>query len=96
MDACQNRFDTAIVISGDSDLITPIRMAKEELGKNIIVLNPQLTSGLHRRNQHRANAGLKEAASFYKNGISDNQIKQALFPSTLTDQHGTITKPPNW
>ena len=40
MDAFGGRYDTAVVVSNDSDLTTPIEMAMNRLGKEVIVVNP--------------------------------------------------------
>ncbi len=45
MDGFLNRYQAAIVITGDSDLVTPIQMACRELKKPVGVLNPQRLSG---------------------------------------------------
>jgi len=95
LDGFSNRYDAAIVISGDSDLVTPIRMVKEHLGKPVGVLNPQRLSGPNCR-PPRKNAGLRQAASFYQNGLTWAQLAAAQFPATLTDARGTFTKPPAW
>ena len=47
MDACRNRYDAAIVVSGDGDLATPIRMVISEFSKPVVVLNPQRRSSYH-------------------------------------------------
>ena len=49
LDGFRNRYECAIVISGDSDLVTPIRMVRNELKKSVGVLNPQRLSGPNRR-----------------------------------------------
>ena len=33
--AVKNRYDVAIIVSGDADLLEPIRFIKEDLGKRI-------------------------------------------------------------
>ena len=96
LDAFQDQYDAAIVITGDSDLITPIRMVNEELGKAVLVINPQLTSGSHRRKQRRGNAGLKNAAKAYRPGVRDGQLASSQFEDLLTDQTGNFTKPSSW
>jgi hypothetical protein len=40
-DAHLNRFDRAIVVSGDSDLVEPIRLVVSEIGKTAWVRNPR-------------------------------------------------------
>lgn len=91
----EKRYDCAIVISGDSDLVTPIRMVKEQLKLPVGVLNPQRLSGPNKR-KPRKNAGLQKAALFYKNGVSWNQLKCSQFPTTLTDAQGDFHKPQTW
>ena len=95
MDGFRNRYACAIVISGDADLVSPIKMVREELGKPVGVLNPQRLSGPNRR-KIRKSAGLKQTATFYQNGISWAQLQAAQFPPTITDAKGTFTKPKSW
>ena len=45
MDGFLNRYDAAIVITGDSDLVTLIQMACQELKMPADRLNPQRLSG---------------------------------------------------
>ena len=40
-DAHLNRFDVAVIVSNDSDLLGPIKIVRNELGKKVGVLNPQ-------------------------------------------------------
>lgn len=44
MDAFQNKFDQAIILTGDSDLVTPVDMVCHILKKPVIVVNPQKKS----------------------------------------------------
>ncbi len=39
-DAHMGRFDVAVVVSNDSDLLEPIRIVREQLGKKVGILNP--------------------------------------------------------
>jgi len=95
LDGFKNRYDAAIVITGDSDLITPIKMVREELRKTVGVLNPQRLSGLGHR-EPRASAGLRRVASFYQHGISWSQLEAAQLPNPITDASGTFHKPASW
>ena len=95
MDGFRGIYECAIVMSGDSDLVTPIRMVRDELKKPVGVLNPQRLSGPNCRPPRRS-AGLPHAASFYQNGVTWAQLQAAQFPSTLTDQLGTFHKPTTW
>ena len=40
-DAHLDRFDSAVIVSGDSDLVAAVQIVKNELGKSVGVLNPQ-------------------------------------------------------
>ncbi len=40
-DACRGNFDTAVIVSGDSDFYTPVKMIRNHYMKNIGVLDPQ-------------------------------------------------------
>ena len=95
LDGFRGRYECAIVISGDSDLVTPIRMVRQEMRKTVGVLNPQRLSGPGCR-PPRKNAGLKHAASFYQDGLRWAQLLASQFPPTLTDRVGTFHKPPSW
>ena len=95
LDGFRHHYDCAIVVSGDSDLVTPIRMVRDELKKPVGILNPQRLSGPNCR-PPRKNAGLQHSASFYQNGVTWAQLQAAQFPPTLADVHGTFHKPPAW
>jgi uncharacterized LabA/DUF88 family protein len=84
-DAHLNRFDCAVIVSGDSDLLMPVKIIRNELHKVVGVLNPQV---------HPCTV-LKANATFYKH-LRPNFVAAAQFPQTLTDAQGTFTKPPTW
>lgn len=84
-DAHLNRFDCAVIVSGDSDLLMPVKIIRNELHKVVGVLNPQV---------HPC-AVLKANATFYKH-LRPNFVAAAQFPQTLTDAQGTFTKPMSW
>lgn len=95
IDGFSGRYDCAIVVSGDSDLVTPIHMVRDELKIPIGVLNPQRISGVNPR-PIRKSAGLREASSFYRNGISWAQLEESQFSLVLCDSQGVIQKPVSW
>jgi hypothetical protein len=84
LDAFRNDFDSALVVSNDSDLQEPIRVVREELGKKVGVV---ITDPAARRSALQAD--------FYRR-IRTGNLKTSQFPETLTDAHGTIRKPPEW
>jgi uncharacterized LabA/DUF88 family protein len=95
MDGFQNKYEAAIVVTGDSDLITPIRMARQQLRKTVGILNPQRLSGPGHR-KLRSSAGLKNVASFYQNGITWAQLQSAQFAAVMEDKDGVFHKPASW
>jgi len=74
-------FDAAIVVTGNPDLALPIRLARQFAGLPIGVLNPQRLSG-PARPEARPCAELRDAASFYQNGVTWRQLQRAQFAST--------------
>ena len=85
MDAFDNTYDCAVLISGDSDLATPVKMIVSKFHKTVGVLNPQ-------QNECRT---LKKDASFYKH-IREPALASSQFAPVLTDSRGTFHKPPSW
>jgi uncharacterized LabA/DUF88 family protein len=84
-DAHRGAFDIAVVVSNDSDLLEPIKIVRQQLGKKVGVLNPQ-------KNPSRA---ILPHIDFIKQ-IRAGALHAAQFPATLTDVHGTFTKPATW
>lgn len=93
MDAFQNRFDQAIVVTGDSDLVTPVSMVHHQLKKPVVVVNPQKKQ----KNMRRSYALQKASDSRrYKPFISTAALSGCQMPAVLQDQYGTVSKPADW
>lgn len=84
-DAHLNRFDIAVVVSNDSDLLEPIKLVRQELNKTVGVLNPH-------KNPSRA---ILPHVDFYKS-IRRGALEQCQLPDMLMDSKGTIRKPVGW
>lgn len=84
-DAHLGKFDVAVVVSNDSDLLEPIKIVRQSLGKTVGVLNPQ---------KHASRAILPHIDFIKK--IRSGVLAAAQFPATLTDKHGKFTKPTAW
>lgn len=84
-DAHLDRFDVAVVVSNDSDLVSPMRVVRKELGKKIGVLNPHKVRS----------SAMRPVTDFYK-PITAEVLAKCQFPDTMTDAHGTFTKPAGW
>jgi hypothetical protein len=81
----EGRYEAAIVVSNDSDLVLPIRIVRENLGLPVGLLNPHPSFSV---------ALLKVA--LFKKQIRKGVLEAAQFPRTLKDADGTITKPSSW
>jgi len=80
-----DRYELAVVVSNDSDLLSPIQIVASELKLQVGLFNPH---------QHPSRE-LIEHALFVKN-IRKGVLSMSQFPSHLSDEHGTFHKPPSW
>lgn len=87
MDAHENKFDTALLISGDSDLIPPITAINTKFkGKRVLVGFPP--------NRHNVSVANNAAGSFV---IGKKKIKDSQLPTTVKKPNGhLLTKPTEW
>ena len=88
MDAFAGQYDTAVMVSNDSDLTTPIEMVVNQLGKTVITVNPYPA--------RRQSSELRRAASRTIPEINTSVLRRCQFPDRLTDARGTFTRPPSW
>jgi len=84
-DAYRDVYDTAVIISNDSDLYEAIRIIKNQFTKIIGVLNP------HKYPSKK----LLEAIDFYK-PIRKGVLRNSQFSSKLSDKNGNFHKPEVW
>jgi uncharacterized LabA/DUF88 family protein len=84
-DAHMDRFDVAVVVSNDSDLLGPIKIVRNELGKKVGILNPQ-------KNPSRA---ILPHIDFIKQ-IRSGALGASQLPATMQDAIGQFTKPAGW
>ena len=85
LDAHLSRFDQAVIISNDSDLLAPIRFVRRTFGKRIGVLNPH---------QRPSQVLLREA--HFLRPIREGAVSAAQFPEQMSDKNGTFSRPPRW
>ena len=88
LDAFEGRYDTAVIVSNDSDLTTPIEMVVNRLGKRVITVNPYRAS--------RQSSELRRAASRAIPAINASVLRASQFPNTLADARGRFTRPRSW
>jgi hypothetical protein len=87
MDGFKNRYELAVVVSNDSDLLMPIQTVMHELKKPVGVLAPT--------QQGHPSQMLTKYATFVKQ-IRRNILANSQFPSVMSDANGTFAKPANW
>lgn len=87
IDAFEDKYDTAIVMSGDSDLSTPIKKVKSKFDKKqIIVAFPPA----------RHSEQLKKVAHGHL-VIGQDKLRQNLLPNRITTSSGfVICRPQEW
>lgn len=85
-DGHKRRYEAAILISNDSDLVEPVKIVRHELKFPVGVLNPIPNKPSHE---------LRKFATFVK-PIREGVLLASQFPSTLIDTVGTFYKPPSW
>ena len=87
LDAFDHKFDTALVISGDSDLVPPIRAIRQRYpAKRIIAIFPP----------SRTSSELRKACDgFFQIGRAN--LAASIFPDEVTKPDGYVLKrPPSW
>ena len=83
-DAWSDRYDAAVVISNDTDLVTPIRMVAVERGKSVVVVAPG----------SRGMAKPLQNVATFKRHIRANMLQGSQFPDPIPNT--TIRKPLGW
>ena len=84
VDTYEDRYDTAIIVSGDSDLITPIkRIRKHFPEKRLIIAFPP----------DRDSKQLKQISGFFH--IGADKLKRSLLPDQITTASGFVLKRPD-
>ncbi len=86
LDAFQNSFDVAAVLSNDSDLVEPIRIVTQVMGKPVGLLSPV----------SNPNPELSRVSSFIRR-ISVSDLAASQFSSPLLRADGSqLNKPTSW
>lgn len=82
-DAMADKYDTAVLVSGDSDLVNVVRRVKE-FGKKVIIIFPP----------KRKPRSLRESASIVID-IDSQLLSKSLLPNEVVKPDGYILKKPN-
>lgn len=88
LDAMDDLYDTAAIMSNDSDFVTPIRFVKEVFEKGVILLDPNKDTGV--------SSELKSTAGQHKD-VRLVKVQEAQFSETMVDNHGIrFSIPDDW
>ena len=85
LDAFRGHCETAVVISNDSDLAEPVRIARTEANVRVGVVNPHAAKYRSRRLE----------GTFFKQ-LRPSVLGQCQLPARIDDHEGVITKPSTW
>ncbi|EJC77950.1 Protein of unknown function DUF88 [Rhizobium leguminosarum bv. trifolii WSM2012] len=92
-DAFQNAFDVAYVLTNDTDLVEPIRIATEDLGKTVVVVAPVLPQQANRPVPAPSLTKVASKVAY----ITDADLAAAQFADPLPrGKMKPLTKPVNW
>lgn len=87
VDAFRQRCDTAVIVSNDSDLTEPVKLARYELGIRVGVINPHPAKKRSRE--------LSREAHFFKQ-VRTASLAPCQFANPIVDSVGTFHKPKGW
>lgn len=87
LDAFDGDGDASWVVSNDSDLVFPLRMAAERFGRTVGILNP------HR---HASRELGRVVPARDHRTIKPATLRVCQFPPVLSDAEGSFHKPPAW
>lgn len=97
LDAAKDRFDMAWVISNDSDLATPVLLARKEFGKKVGVVFYHRGLTAQKANPQRRSDELFHAAGKVHLYLQQNHLQHSLFPDQFKGVDGKIhRKPKSW
>ena len=86
VDGFTNAYQQAVIVSNDSDLASPMRYVRDELGLKVAVVNPDNNNYTHR--------DLEDAATYVKR--RNSHLRRSQFPPMVADAQGRITTPARW
>lgn len=87
LDTFRRESQVALVLSNDSDLLEPVRLAQEEFGVPVGVVNPHPAA--------RRSRALVSAAAFFRQ-LRPATLRDCQFPVRLVDRDGEFTRPGEW
>jgi len=95
-DNCTSDNDESVVISNDSDLTLAIELVTRDLGKEVVVVNPNRTRMATKYKGCRMQNDLKRVATRSVLSINEAVLAKSRFPDILEDSKGNFHKPDKW
>ena len=86
LDGFQKKYDAAVLITNDSDLLEPIKVVRQHLGLQVGILCP---------NTKASRVLLPPTVSFLKR-IRTGVLANCQFPNQMADGAGSFRKPAAW
>lgn len=88
IDAMRGECDVYVVCTNDSDLVMPLRLVQEELGRQIGLVSPMQPK--------RASNELKQTEPSWHRHITPADLAACQMPDELRDATGLIRRPEKW
>ena len=85
LDAFKKDCEAALIISNDSDLVEPIRIARREFGIKVCLGAPRQGLSL----------ALVKEVDFVRR-VREGALRASQFPATMRNPNGAFSKPPGW
>ena len=94
VDAADNDFEGAVVVTNDSDLVLPIKFVRTKFKRRVFVLHPCTRPGRKPSIELRIAAGLRSGKPSLI--VQESLLGVSQFPAVLTDAIGDFHKPSAW
>lgn len=88
LDAIRGDSDLYAVLSNDSDLVTPLRLVKNELGRDIGLLSPTEAK--------RSSNELKQTGPVIHRHVDLEELRRCQLREEIADAHGVVRRPDAW
>ncbi|MFN8655319.1 MAG: NYN domain-containing protein [Candidatus Obscuribacterales bacterium] len=82
-----NCFETAVLVTGDSDFLSAVQYVRHYFKREVVILDPQRNG--------TPNSPLNKEANIYK-PIRNGVLSASQFPAKMTDAKGEFYKPGDW
>ena len=92
-EGCRQEYEVAGVMSNDSDLLEPIRLVRQELGLQVVVIMPATRRTQRFRSMRSVFDGHVDDIVPV---INDSALRACQFPGQVAGPRGPVSKPATW